>query len=81
MALVAVSLLLVPLGIAHRGYLVAASVLGAIFFGWGCMGLREEAGNRWARSLFAVSIVYLVLLFSALILEKTGLFAAPGTLS
>jgi protoheme IX farnesyltransferase len=65
-ALVAASLLVVPLGLAGRGYLVAAAVLGALFFTWGCYGLREGTGKRWAKSLFAVSIVYLVLLFVAL---------------
>ena len=43
-ALVAASLLVVPLGVAHRGYLVIAAILGAIFFGWGCYGLRQDAG-------------------------------------
>lgn len=65
-ALVAASLLVVPLGLAGHGYLVIATVLGALFFIWGCYGLRSGTGNRWARSLFAVSIVYLVLLFAAL---------------
>jgi protoheme IX farnesyltransferase len=68
LALVAVTLLLVPLGIEHKVYLWASSVLGAIFFLWGCVGLRETSGTRWARSLFAVSIVYLVLLFGAIVL-------------
>ena len=40
--------------------------LGTVFLGWGCWGLREQAGARWARSLFGVSILYLVLLFCAL---------------
>ncbi len=71
-ALVAVSLLLVPLGVEKQGYLVWAGVLGALFFAWGCYGLREGAGPKWARSLFAVSIVYLVLLFCALIAERAG---------
>jgi protoheme IX farnesyltransferase len=38
-ACVAASLLVVPLGLAHRGYLVAATVLGAVFFSFGCYGL------------------------------------------
>jgi protoheme IX farnesyltransferase len=63
---VAASLLVVPLGLAGRGYLVAATVLGAVFFTWGCYGLRAGTGNRWAKSLFGISILYLVLLFAAL---------------
>lgn len=65
-ALVAASLLVVPLGLAHRGYLVAAALLGAVFFTWGCYGLREGAGTKWAKSLFGISILYLVLLFAVL---------------
>lgn len=66
---VAASLLLVPLGLAHRGYLVFAAGLGAIFFTWGCYGLRLGAGNRWARSLFGISILYLVALFAVLTID------------
>jgi protoheme IX farnesyltransferase len=63
---VAASLLVVPLGLAGRGYLVIATLLGAVFFIWGCYGLREGTGRRWAKSLFGISILYLVLLFTAL---------------
>jgi heme o synthase len=66
---VAASLLVVPLGLAGRGYLVVASALGAVFFIWGCYGLRDGTGARWAKSLFACSIVYLVLLFAALTID------------
>ena len=68
-ALVATSLLVVPLGVAHRGYLVIATLLGAIFFVWGSYGLRAGSGRRWAKSLFAVSLVYLVFLFAALTID------------
>jgi protoheme IX farnesyltransferase len=66
-ALLAVSLLLVPLGVEGPRYTVLAGTLGTVFLGWGCWGLRDEAGARWARSLFGISILYLVLLFGALI--------------
>jgi protoheme IX farnesyltransferase len=68
-ALLAVSLLLVPLGVERPGYTYLAGTLGIIFLGWGCWGLREEAGARWARSLFGISILYLALLFCALMVE------------
>jgi protoheme IX farnesyltransferase len=68
-ALLATSLLLVPLGVAHHGYLVAAAVLGAGFFVWGCYGLHAGSGVRWARSLFKISMLYLVLLFAALAID------------
>ncbi len=66
---VAASLLVVPLGIAHHGYLIVATVLGAVFFTWGCYGLREGSGTKWAKSLFGISIVYLTLLFAALAID------------
>jgi protoheme IX farnesyltransferase len=69
MALVGASLLLVPLGVAHGGYFAFAALLGAGFFVWGCWGLREDAGRSWARSLFGVSILYLLLLFAAVGLD------------
>jgi protoheme IX farnesyltransferase len=68
-ALVPVSLMLVPLGIAGTIYLVASAVLGAAFFAWSLWGLREDAGNKWARQLFFASLVYLPLLFAALALD------------
>ncbi len=67
-ALVALSLVVVPLGIAGPVYLAAAIVLGAGFLGFGAWGLRATSGMRWARGLFAVSIVYLLLLHAALII-------------
>jgi protoheme IX farnesyltransferase len=66
---VAASLLVVPLGLAGDGYLIVGAVLGASFFTWGCYGLREDTGTRWAKSLFGVSILYLVLLFAALAID------------
>jgi protoheme IX farnesyltransferase len=71
LALVAASLLLVPLGVAHGGYLFVATTLGAVFLGWGCWGfvVKAEKMNRWAKSLFGVSILYLVLLFATLMID------------
>jgi heme o synthase len=68
-ALLAVSFSLVASGVGGPLYLGAAVVLGAIFLGTGLWGLRPSAGARWARRLFAVSIVYLVLLFAALMIS------------
>lgn len=65
-ALVAASFLVVPLGLAGHGYLVIATLLGGVFFVWGCYGLRTGTGDRWAKSLFGISILYLTLLFAAL---------------
>jgi protoheme IX farnesyltransferase len=66
-ALVAASLVLVPLGVEGREYLVSAGLLGAVFFGWSCYGGYAKSVTRWAQSLFIASIIYLLLLFIALI--------------
>jgi len=67
--LLPVSLLLIPLGIAGVIYGVAATLLGLTFLGWTVIGLRESAGNRWARQLFLVSLVYLPVLLAALAID------------
>jgi heme o synthase len=68
-ALVLFSFLLVPLGVAGPVYLASAALLGLGFLGFGAWGLRESTlGTRWARRLFALSIVYLMLLHAALII-------------
>jgi heme O synthase-like polyprenyltransferase len=66
-ALVLVSFLLVPFGVGGTPYVVAASALGALFFGAGAWGLRPSAGSRWAKGLFAVSMIYLLGLYAALV--------------
>jgi protoheme IX farnesyltransferase len=68
-ALVVASLLVVPLGVAHYGYLVVAMALGGFFFARAYDGLRAGSGRRWSRSLFVSSIVYIVLLFAALAVD------------
>jgi len=69
-ALVAVSLLFVPIGVARGAYLAAALLLGAVFLGYALAGLRRKAGVRWARNLFLLSLVYLPLLFAALVIDR-----------
>lgn len=65
--LLAVSLLVVPLGVAGPVYFVAALVFGAAFLGFGLLGLRSSSDVRWARGLFALSILYLMLIQVALV--------------
>ena len=64
--LVTVSLVLAALDVGGPGYPAAAVLLGAAFLGFGLWGLRPGAGVRWARGLFFFSMVYLVLLLTAL---------------
>ena len=75
-ALVAVTLLLVPFGVGGPFYLASAIALGAVFLGFGAYGLRPSAGARWARGLFITSIFYLVLLLGALALNPSPSGAA-----
>ena len=69
LALIGASLLLYPLGVAHRAYLVVALLVGALFLGYGLLGLRGKPSRTWARSLFFVSMIYLVGLFAALMID------------
>lgn len=69
LALVPISLLLVPLHVAGVGYLVVASILGATFLAWSLVGFRPSSGTVWARKLFLVSLVYLTGIFIALLLD------------
>lgn len=78
-ALVPVSLLLVPLGIAGTAYLVVTALAGVVFFVMCVMGLRKStlaasaedrgAANRWARSVFLASLLYVPAIFAALALD------------
>jgi protoheme IX farnesyltransferase len=77
-ALVAVTLLLVPFGVGGSFYLVSAIGLGAVFLGFGAWGLRPSAGARWARGLFITSIFYLVLLLGALAVNPSPSGATPS---
>ena len=63
------SLLLVPMRVAGLGYAITALVMGAMFLGVAFMGLRESAGVKWAKQLFVTSLVYLTVLFTALMLD------------
>ncbi len=68
--LVATTLLLVPFRVAGMHYLAVAAVLGAVFLAFGVRGLFAGAGARWAKQLFAYSIVYLVALIAAMLLDR-----------
>lgn len=76
LALVAVTLLLVPFGVGGYFYLASAIALGAVFLGFGAWGLRASAGARWARGLFIFSIFYLGLLLGALAVNPSPSGAA-----
>lgn len=70
LALGPVTLVLVPLGVGGPLYLCTAVVAGAMFLGTGILGLRRDAGRKWARNLFTVSLLYLVMLLGGLVLGQ-----------
>ena len=65
-ALIVVTLLLAAVGVGGPAYAASAVVLGGAFLALGAWGLRPGTGTRWARGLFFGSMVYLVLLLTAL---------------
>ncbi len=68
-ALVPVTLSLVPLRLAGPVYGIAATFLGAALAAYGVSGVvTPEASGRWARNFFLVTLVYLTLLFAVLFL-------------
>lgn len=67
-AMVQLSLMLYPLGVAGRGYLVVAALLGLVTIGYVAAGARS-GGPRWARRVFLLSIIYLPLLFIAMVID------------
>jgi protoheme IX farnesyltransferase len=71
--LVATSLLFAPFGLGAPHYSLVATVLGAGFLALAFYGVRPGAGfatNRWAKRVFAYSIVYLPALLGALLIGK-----------
>jgi protoheme IX farnesyltransferase len=69
---VAVSLAPWALGVAGGVYAVIAAAMGALFLGAVAIGLARDAGPRWAKRLFLLSIVYLPVVFTALVLDGRG---------
>jgi protoheme IX farnesyltransferase len=72
--LVAASLLFVPFGLAGRGYLTTAVVLGVAFLAAAVRGLSPGPRFRpgsWAKGVFAFSILYLCVLLIALLVDRT----------
>lgn len=68
-ALVPLTVLLVPLGVAGWLYGATAIALGVWFLIVGLGGLRPGAGVQWARRFFRASIIYLPALMLALSLD------------
>jgi protoheme IX farnesyltransferase len=68
-AQVAVSVLVYTVGVAGIWYLITAIAMGGAYLAYGVLGLRRDAGPRWARRFFLASIVYLPVLFTVLVID------------
>lgn len=66
--MIAVTLLPVASGVAGITYLVSALVLGAVFLAFAAL-LARDPGIRWARATFHYSLLYLALIFVALVVD------------
>jgi protoheme IX farnesyltransferase len=67
--LLAVTVSLGPLQVAGAPYLIVAALLGVAMIVIAVRGFSPGASHKWARQLFAASLVYLPLLFSALAVD------------
>jgi len=70
LALLAVSVAFVPMGVGGPLYLITALVLGLVFLAFGVRGMAPNASARWARQLFFYSLAYLPLIFVALMVSS-----------
>ncbi len=69
LALVLVSLWPLFEGIGGKLYLAIALTLGAVFVGMSALKARRTARAKWARRVFAYSILYLVAIFGTLVAQ------------
>ena len=68
--LVPVSMALPSLGVGSTLYLVVAGLLNAAYVAFTLIGFRRDSGPVWGRRLFLGSLLYLPLLFAALLLDS-----------
>jgi heme o synthase len=67
--LIASSLSLLPLGVAGWIYTSIALILGVILILYCIQGFTHPQRNLWARRLFLYTLIYLTLLFAALVID------------
>lgn len=77
--LVAISVMLVPLRAMGYIYLGLALGLGGIFL-WYAYKLMREGGHAAAWKLYKYSLLYLALIFAAMVLDHVLLWGLPSTL-
>ncbi len=62
------SLLVFSFGVAGRWYAIIAVILNLVYFGYAVRGIKD-ASPRWARQLFLYSLIYLPILFLAMVID------------
>jgi heme o synthase len=67
--LISTSLSLAPLGVAGVIYTTIATILGVILLGYCVKGFKTTQRNQWARKLFIYTLIYLTVLFGALVID------------
>ena len=65
----AVSIAPYALGVAGLVYLVIACAGGTAYLAYALVGLKPNAGPRWAKKFFIASIVYLPIIFTVLVVN------------
>jgi protoheme IX farnesyltransferase len=68
--MLAVSLLPLLVGLGGILYTAGAVLFGVIFLGYAIYGFKARAVGAWARSLFLLSMPYLVLLLALLVVSR-----------
>jgi protoheme IX farnesyltransferase len=71
LALVAFSLAARSLGIAGIGYTVTAALIGTVWVAQAFRGNVRGVDETWARKMFGLSILYLPILITALVLDAS----------
>jgi protoheme IX farnesyltransferase len=67
--LLPVSLLLQPLGVTGWAYQIVAGAMGVTFIVATARGLTREDDSRWAKRVFLTSLIYLPVVFAALMID------------
>jgi len=67
--LLPVSLMLQPLGVAGWGYEIAALIMGVAYVAACAQGLIKGPNARWSRRVFVLSLFYLPVVFTALMID------------
>ncbi|QQR91579.1 MAG: protoheme IX farnesyltransferase [Myxococcales bacterium] len=69
MLLFIASMVLYAIGLVGSIYLTVATLSGTVFLAWALWGLQEYKERRWAKKFFLLSLLYVTLLFPAMVFD------------